>query len=1644
MSRGHAPPQDLCLLLNVQGLTTHKLADLILWMRSKHAKVMILTETRISCDPADLLQRLPGAGVLWPGARLYGAPGTGHTGGVIIVLSPDTHLEDVSVMPFNPAIEEGRILRLDLTLHGTPVTFMGIYAPAQHQQHQRARFYQDILPPTLPPTGRALIIGGDFNCVTSLMDCFYPPDRVAPAYNSRFEGRTELEALMATHCLSDTWREAHPSSKDITHISAAHGSGARLDRWLTNDAFRQAFPCTCTILPAGTIATDHLPVSLAFTRGQHAPSRSPGLQGFPLLLLNIPEGVQHIRGLLNHRLPGLSTGPDRVRRWANLKEEINQEARSLYKSIKATRQRAVKTADAAAAAARLAFLAEIDATQTTTRENAWKASVLAATSAWKRLLQPSRQAIGILDHLASDQSTYYFFSSARPPREAATIRHLNRPGRGHEAAADTADLSTPAGLTKALTYGQAFYSADSPFGLFRIWRDPSTPHQQLLLGTLPRTLDAAQATLAEGPDGDSLLCADDFRMALARAHLGKAPGIDGLPYEFYRTFADLLVPVLVDTFNSAFQDTLGAAPLETLLLGIICLLLKPGQDNMELTSYRPITLLNCDVKLVMMIISSRLKRPLDYLIDVMQAAFLRNRDISNEIRYEMGLSTRLRELGLPGFLVSADQVKAYDRVHRQWLFRTMEHMGFKVAGVIRWCRILKSGSTACVRINGALSARFPVENGLSQGSPVSVDEWAIVFQPLMAYMSSLQAQGRLPTILMPSGRLAPPMGAFADDSTTLLCHPETEGATVIDAYRTSEEAGGPPLSIPKTTILHQAGHLPDALNPALSDHHAATGFRLLCTTVAHRHLGAPLAQDPALRSAFAFNRMPGAMRQVTAAWGQTLHSFNGRIRSAVPGQYGRCVVARQSVASKMVFQAAFTEPTGEQLKAMQQVCTEFVAFPASPEEENPFPSRLVPAEGVASLPVSAGGIGLPNLKSHCDAMLAKTAWQALLFSTHPWADLYQHEIARAVDRSTHTWLAPGPHWLLTQPDLPLDPTAELTPLTKSAIQAFRQLGIRRTLLPSEQDFHSIMLEPTYGNTASPDLPGIDHSIVSTPEAKGWLTLHQVWTALHSGTLSPLAQHDMTTILESLPEAWRAAVEQPTPPPSPWQALSDPTDTQQFFQGPDPTNGELRTWELWPSGRLHPLTPSPGPWALRNPDAPALRPALVVARPKPADQWTTADKSYMAAQAALPTMDQVPLLEPWLAGTWDCMHIDPRVWGLGTTTLLQLDVRTARQHLDRKRVAALRGREAVIGLSVEGAAWPKAWSRHQPPADVNGPDLSNCTTAEELGWHGITGLQEHWRRAAAARANPDAGNIDRTPAWLELHRQRSPRPGRGERANRSEPPAAPPLRPGFSNVWIRLADPTIYRPFRLTCHRILHACLGVKDFLAHVRGEGRNTPEDPTGRCCDNPACLAALKVEHVTHAFWECPPVQAVITWLIDAWRCCVTEYELALLHTGPNGQAPPQPTPSHAIVPRSIEVILLDDLEAWPDRPRDKQLLRLWTRLRVNTLGAIWQTRTTRVDRYDDRPFAHRVITLAVEKLSEAISRDWARTDQGTRMLDDGSFCAAWWRGFDACITPTAFAEQWPPVFHKLQGPTPVPGQRDDRRLQLCLDTSYLPLPGD
>ena len=69
MAPSRAPPGLVCVCLNVQGLTGPKLVHFLSWLKEQRVDIAVLTKTRSTSSPEDLLRRQPGAGVIMPGAR---------------------------------------------------------------------------------------------------------------------------------------------------------------------------------------------------------------------------------------------------------------------------------------------------------------------------------------------------------------------------------------------------------------------------------------------------------------------------------------------------------------------------------------------------------------------------------------------------------------------------------------------------------------------------------------------------------------------------------------------------------------------------------------------------------------------------------------------------------------------------------------------------------------------------------------------------------------------------------------------------------------------------------------------------------------------------------------------------------------------------------------------------------------------------------------------------------------------------------------------------------------------------------------------------------------------------------------------------------------------------------------------------------------------------------------------------------------------------------------------------------------------------------------------------------------------------------------------------------------------------------------
>ena len=1606
MNAQHAPPRSTFVCTNAQGLTPLKLFEHISWLRETRVDMAVLTEVRSTSSPEDLLQHLPGAGAIWPGARFFFCPGTGHTEGIILILSPHCPITDPVLRPIlGPT---GRILGIDAFIGDSVITILCVYAPAQAAD--REDFFFNCVRPNLPTDGRLLLVVGDFNCILDPLDAVYPPHRLNIDPMSRMQGAPPLADIMNTYSLQDIWRNTHPTAKDFTHWSIPASSGGRLDRWLASDSLLALFTATSSILPTSGFISDHRPVSITLSFLGHAPPKGQGLQGFPLLLLNIPEACDELKNIIASQSLLLNLLPDSdiVTKWDNMKEVIRTSSWAIYKKHRRARQRAARLAedDARQEFSQVHF--SPDAISFLARLNIAKAKALAATLAWQQLLAPMLKALPILEHTFGDSSSFYFHHLSRSPHPPVHIKLIQPPGPPQHHPLSVADLSSMIGVNIGLEYARDFYSADSSFGLYRPNPHINQANQDLLLTSLPRPLPPSYAALAEGVNGDGLITSEEMDLAIRSASRGSSPGYDGLPFEVYNAFHEELSPILQRVFNSAFQDQVNSAPLAPLLQGTICLLHKTGQPQDSLAGYRPITLLNCDLKLILLIMAHRLQRPLEYLIDVTQSAFLRGRDISDNIRYHLGLAARLKELGLPGWLLHSDLTKAYDSVNRGWLLKTMSAMGFNSAGITRWCDILMNGSSTRVRLNGFFTTSFPNTSGFPQGGALSCNQWVIIFEPFITYNNQLRSCGTLQSFRLPSGELAPATLSFADDGKHFVLNPATDGPIIKETYVVANSAGLPAQSVPKTRLLllelPPDIPLPADLDPALGTHHL-TGYHLHPPDTPHRLLGVPFGADTALCKAAAYQHMPHSISRAAAPW----LSRNLNV-------IGRAHVAMQCLASKFIFQANFASPPAPLRQQLQSSLNAFVATSSLQEEESPRPGHLFPRFGTAVLPFHRGGLAVPHLASHSAAMLAKTTWLLFSYTGHPWQQLYRHEISRAVRLPPGQ--ASGYHALVTAPSS-VDIASITTNLARESAEAFLLLNIRRIIAPPMQCPQSILLETTFNNTPPfPSMPITSNQVLSS-QALSWHRLKDIRSAHQQRAhLPPAAVQDLDFILSSLPDPWRDAVLLPELPPPKWKLFPAVAPAGPLAEGPDPLTGEDRLWEVWPSGRLHPLT------------LPALPPqghpqaALITLRKKPREAWLRADFEEQLIQQGLPPHQRQELLEPWLVGLWEDLQLDPTTWGLHLhddteVNLLELSVRQARQALLHQHIMqqSPSSHHFVPGYTEERAAWPRLWSI-LPPSTLD----THPSTNPDL--RGLRGLESRWIASATERALvvtpipvPSPEDLPQN-AWVDLQRVRPSRPGPAERTaqRQDEPQVSLPLRAGFSQVWVRLADKTLHRPYTITCRSLLHGTLGCNAFLAHVRGRfQRVNQDDPPSIVCSSPDCLQLHTTDTMSHAFLECPDSAPVIDWLLSTWE------------TLTGGQR----------LPRCPFFLLGDDITLWPGTPPPPSTLRLWSFLRITTLGAIWQVRSSRADRLDhSEPLHHKAICLALGHLHQAIARDWMRTQTDLRHLDNGAFCQDWWRGLDCSLTVASFASLWatPPIFCTMIGVTPGDQEPDTRTMEMTI----------
>lgn len=478
---------------------------------------------------------------------------------------------------------------------------------------------------------------------------------------------------------------------------------------------------------------------------------------------------------------------------------------------------------------------------------------------------------------------------------------------------------------------------------------------------------------------------------------GKSPGPDGLTYLYYQTFKDQLLPYLTAVYN----DFLGGESIpDSMLHSYISLIPKPDKDPLECANYRPIALLNSDLKIFTKILANRLSCWLPQLINKDQVGFVPCRQGGDNTRRAIDLIDIVNRREEPMLLLSLDAEKAFDRLNWSFMFHVLRSFGVGGPFLQALCG-LYSRPSATIRLPHALSRPIFIRNGTRQGCPLSPLIFVLCIEPLAAAIRLNQDI----TGVVVGGREFK-ISLYADDVLLTLTNLHVTLPNLVSQLDSFGVLSGYKVNTSKTEALPINIPHDDLVN--LQAHH-----QYQWKTTSLKYLGTHLT--PSFSSLFNSN-FPKLFREIR----KMLHRW-----SSLPiSFFGRIAAIKMTILPKLMylFETLPIPVPRSELRAMQ---TSLIRFIWANKRHRILKSVLL-------TPRSHGGLAVPDI--------LKYYWAVHLRRIPAWSSLYAYTRWMEIEK---LWLAPiHPNsllWSTTQVkiDVPLLGPMSLTrSIWKTCVKSF--------------------------------------------------------------------------------------------------------------------------------------------------------------------------------------------------------------------------------------------------------------------------------------------------------------------------------------------------------------------------------------------------------------------------------------------------------------------------------------------------------------------------------------------------------------------------------------------------------------------------------
>lgn len=401
-----------------------------------------------------------------------------------------------------------------------------------------------------------------------------------------------IQSFKEQFAISDPWRFFKPSGKEYSFFSSVHHTFTRIDYFLVD---KRIVPSVKSISYNAIVISDHAPVTMNI---HFKGSNNPAPWRFNNRLLSNKDFVEFISKQIDFFLSVNKTPDVSVSvLWETLKAYIRGEIISY-----SGHERKVKKAK----------LTEL--TKCITQLDTIYATSPSPALYKERLSLQAEFEVLATDHtiemLLISRYTYYEQGDKASRLLAYQLRQTS-------ASHQIPQIQTSTGLTidpkKINDEFKDFYTS-----LYTSENTADYSH----LDSFFNSLDIPTVHPDSVNDLERNITVEELTTTVKSMQCGKCPGPDGYTAEFYKKFLHKLAPILIDMFNESFESL--KLP-QTLTQASISLILKKNKDLLFCASYRPISLLNVDFKLLSKLLAVRLESTLPSIISPDQTGFIINR-----------------------------------------------------------------------------------------------------------------------------------------------------------------------------------------------------------------------------------------------------------------------------------------------------------------------------------------------------------------------------------------------------------------------------------------------------------------------------------------------------------------------------------------------------------------------------------------------------------------------------------------------------------------------------------------------------------------------------------------------------------------------------------------------------------------------------------------------------------------------------------------------------------------------------------------------------------------------------------------------------------------------------------------------------------